>query len=246
VLNVRISFLLAALVATTIIGTDVSNGQGTRRPGTVVPGTGRPSTTQPRSTASARTAPVATPKQGTTVAVIDIGYIFKNARRFKMTMEDLKKGDEKFQEEITVRRDNINADIQELQRRQRSDPTYKRMEEDIAGAQTKLRLDVARAQKERVEKEAKVYFNAYREVEDQINKFASRYGIDLVLRFNSEKMDPAKPETVLSGINRFVVFQRQLNITGHILDEMNKGGAQPPPRQTSFPPRPGTAGTRPR
>lgn len=232
----RITLLLAALVATTIIGTDVSNGQGTQQPRTTRPPATAPRNTAPRNTAPPRAA--AAPKQGTTVAVIDIGYIFKNARRFKMTMDGMKQNDEKLQEQFTTRRDKINADIQDLQRKQRSDPNYKLLEEEIAGAQTKLRLDVARAQKERVEQEAKIYFNAYRDVEAEINKFAGRYGIDLVLRFNAEAMDPTKPETVLTGINRFVVFQRQLDITGHILDEMNKGTTAPPgPERATFPPR---------
>jgi hypothetical protein len=58
-------------------------------------------------------------------------------------------------------------------------------------------------------------------------------------------MDPTKPESVLSGINRFVVFQRQLNITGHILDEMNRGTPDVIPGgggTANFPPRPNGGG----
>ena len=221
----RISLLLAAIVAATAVGPDSVSAQGNTAPRTTAP-------------------PAGASKQGTSVAVIDVGYIFKNARRFKQTMEDIKLADEKFQEELVRRRDAINASIQKLQQMQKGDPNYKLLEEQIAGDQTKLRLDVARAQKERIEKEAKVYFNAYKEVEDHITKFSGRYGIDLVLRFNSEAMDPTKPESVLSGINRFVVFQRQLNITGHILDEMNRNTPDRPARnangaaRTNFPPRP--------
>lgn len=164
----RNSLLLAALVATTAFGTDSSFGQGNAAPRT--------------------SAPPPTSKQGTTVAVIDVGYIFKNAKRFKQTMENIKADDEKFQAELIRRRDAINANIQKLQQMPKGDPAYKLLEEQIAGDQTKLRLDVARAQKERIEKEAKVYFNAYNEVSDKITQFAGRYGIDLVLRFNSEAM----------------------------------------------------------
>lgn len=226
----RISILLAALAATTVFGTDSSFGQGTAAPRTA--------------------APPATSKQGTSVAVIDVGYIFKNARRFKQTMADIKLADEKFQEELIRRRDAINANIQKLQQMQKGDPNYKVLEEQIAGDQTKLRLDVARAQKKRIEQEAKVYYNAYQEVLDHITKFSGRFGIDLVLRFNSEAMDPTKPESVLSGINRFVIFQRQINITGHILDEMNRNTPEAQPRnasgaaRTNFPPRPGSGGLR--
>ena len=63
--------------------------------------------------------------------------------------------------------------------------------------------------------------------ESHVQRFSDRYQIDLVVRFNSEDMDVGKPETVLQGINRIVVFQRSLNITHHILDELNRG--TPPP-----------------
>lgn len=224
----RIFLPLAALVATAAFGTSATFAQGNAAPRT--------------------TAAPATGKQGTSVAVIDVGYIFKNARRFKQTMEQIKATDEKFQAELVRRRDAINASIQKLQQMPKGDPNYTLLEEQIAGDQTKLRLDLARAQKDRIEQEAKVYFNAYTEVEDHISKFSGRYGIDLVLRFNSEAMDPTKPESVLSGINRFVVFQRQLNITGHILDEMNRNAPEPQrvgSTDTNFPPRP-TGGTAPR
>ena len=37
----------------------------------------------------------------------------------------------------------------------------------------------------------------------------------------SEQMDPAKPQSLLQGINRFVVFHRSLNITDHILRDID-------------------------
>ena len=175
--------------------------------------------------------PPANSQRGTNVAVIDVGFIFKNATRFKMAMDDLKQDDEKFQTEMTQRRDAITAQIEQLQRMQKGSTDYRIMEEQIAGDQTKLKLDVARQQKNRIEREAKIYYNAYREIEDHVREFAGRRGIDLVLRFNSEAMDPTKPESVLNGINRFVVFQDRLNITNAILTQMNRGTPDPVSRQ---------------
>lgn len=207
VLNVRISLLFATMVAGVLIGPgflfeNAANAQG----------------------------PGAAPVRGTNVAVVDVGFIFKNATRFKQSMDDIKNDDERFKQEVIAKQEAMQADVQNLQKMSKTSTDYKILEERIAGDQTKLRLDMARKQKERVEQEAKIYFNAYRELEDQINKFATTYGIDLVLRFNGEEMDPSQPESVLNGINRFVVYQRDLNITGHILDQMNRNS---PPPQTS-------------
>jgi hypothetical protein len=90
-----------------------------------------------------------------------------------------------------------------------------------------VQLDIGRRQKQRVEAEAKVYFRAYEEVEAQIRSFAERYGIDLVLQFSTTEIDPSKPDTVIRGLNRQVVYQRSLNITEYVLKELNRAPAPP-------------------
>jgi Skp family chaperone for outer membrane proteins len=212
VLNVRNSLLFATIVAGVLIGAGLLIESGANAQGQ----------------AGAPRAP-----SGTNVAVVDVGFIFKNATRFKQSMDDIKNDDERFKQEMTAKQEAMQADMQNLQKMGKASTEYKILEERIAGDQTKLRLDMARKQKERIEQEAKIYFNAYRELEDHINKFATTYGIDLVLRFNAEEMDPSQPESVLNGINRFVVYQRDLNITGHILDQMNRN--TPPVQQARQP-----------
>lgn len=214
VLNVRKSLLFAAMVAGVLIGGGISIWSSAHAQ---------------NQNAQNQAGPARAPG-GTNVAVVDVGYIFKNATRFKQSMDDIKNDDERFKQEVIAKQEAMQADVQNLQKMNKASTEYKITEERIAGDQTKLRLDMARKQKERVEQEAKVYFNAYRELEDHIKRFATTYGIDLVLRFNAEEMDPSQPESVLNGINRFVVYQRELNITGHILDQMNRNT---PDRQTN-------------
>jgi Skp family chaperone for outer membrane proteins len=170
------------------------------------------------------------PAAGTSVAVIDIGSIFRNHQRFKKYMDDIKKDFDDFEGYARQQQDVIKQKTDQLKTLPPGSPEYRTMEEQIAEMHTKLRLDIGRKQKERVEQEAKVYFNAYREIELEVNRFADRYGIDLVLRFSSDDMDPAKPESILQGINRFVVLQRNLNITNHVLDELNR---KSPPSEMS-------------
>ena len=204
VLNVRISCLQAILVANVLlIGVTSVYAQ------------------------TAATSPAPPNSRGTSVAVIDVGYIFRNLERFKQAREDINADATKFTEEVRDRRAALAQQAEQLKSTPAGTAQYSQMEEQLANADTQLRLDMGRKQKERVEKEAKIYFNAYKEIEEQVRRFSDRFQIDLVVRFNSEDMDISKPETVLQGINRFVVFQRSLNITNHILDELNRG--TPPP-----------------
>ena len=167
---------------------------------------------------------------GTNVAVIDINFIFKNHARFKASMDDIKRDIETFEAHLRDQRTQITQQTETLKNLPAGSADYKNLEEQIANTHTTLQLDTNRKRKEILEREARVYYNAYKHIEEAVAMFADVNGIGLVLRFSSEDMDPTKRDSVLAGVNRPIVFQRQLNITAPILDQLNRN--TPPPRQT--------------
>ncbi|MCH5376400.1 MAG: hypothetical protein JJ992_20725, partial [Planctomycetes bacterium] len=109
----------------------------------------------------------------------------------------------------------------------------------IARLKLEVQLKSAKLQKEFMEREAQVYFNAYREVEAIVGDFAKRNRIGLVLRYNGEEMDPSQRDSIMQGINRIVIYQDRLNITEMILDQLNRGTPPVPPQQPTISQRPG-------
>ena len=176
----------------------------------------------------ARTSTPPRPSNGTAVAVIDINFIFKNHLRFKESMDKIKKDIEAFEAYLREERNKITSKTEQLRGLPAGTAGYQDLETEIAGMHTQLSLKTGRKRKEILEREAKVYYNAYQEIEERVALFADQYSIGLVLRFNSEPIDSTKRESVLQGINHAVVFQRNLNITNYILDELNRGGTGPP------------------
>jgi hypothetical protein len=69
-----------------------------------------------------------------------------------------------------------------------------------------------------------------------VANFARQNNISLVLRFSSEPIEPDDRNSVLQGINRAVVYQNQLNITGHVLKEINSTPAGGVPGRQAFGP----------
>lgn len=205
VLNVRIFSLCATLVAGVLFVGIYSSLSAQTQPA------------QPASSASAG---------GGRVAVIDIGYIFRNHDRFKQALDQIKVEYENYEKQVREQQQAMTAKAEQLKALPAGSPEYRALEEELAGASTRMRLDLGRKQKERVDKEAKVYFNAYSEIERSVQRFADQYRVDLVVRYNSEEMDPNKPESVLQGINKFIVFHRGLDISNHILTDLK---AQTPP-----------------
>lgn len=219
----RVSFLFAALVAfvtglaAVSMIPSLAHGQAPNQPAS-------------NGGASAERHP-------TSVAVVDIKFIFDNHQRFKSSMDEIKKDYDAFEAGVKETETSLRRKLEELKGMPAGSEAFKRLEEDVAQTRTSVQLDIGRRQKQRVEAEAKVYFRAYEEVEAQIRNFAERYGIDLVLQFSTTEIDPSKPDTVIRGLNRQVVYQRQLNITEYILKELNRApqvpavsGTQPPVR----------------
>jgi Skp family chaperone for outer membrane proteins len=169
--------------------------------------------------------------QGTSVVVIDVSYIFKHHVRFKEAQDAMKKEVETYEESIRVERENITKMAEQLKAYAPESPDYTRLEEAIAERTSKLQLDTARARKDFLSREAKLYYDTYQEVSNHVAQFAQEHGINLVLRFSSEPIEPDDRNSVLQGINRAVVYQNQLNITTHVLQKINSapraGGPAP-------------------
>ncbi|MCO6454447.1 MAG: OmpH family outer membrane protein [Pirellulaceae bacterium] len=163
---------------------------------------------------------------GTSVVVIDVAEVFERHVRFKARMEDIKRDIETFEAELRNEQKQLNAVREELQNYKPGTDAYKRVEERMAAMAADAQVKMQLKRKEFLEQEAKVYFNAYQEVLAAVSQFADRNGISLVLRFNGKEMDPSQRESVLQGVNRAVVFQRNLNITDYIIERLNAGVPQ--------------------
>lgn len=160
---------------------------------------------------------------GTAVAVIDVPYIFKNHVRFQQQIEDIKKDIDAYKDVVTQQQTQLRTESERLNQYKSGTREYKEVEENIARLRVEFQLDSAKRQKEFMEREAKVYFNVYREVEAAVADFAGRNRIGLVLRYSADDMDPSKRESIMQGINRMVIYQNRLNITDIILDTLNRG-----------------------
>ena len=176
------------------------------------------------------------------VAVIDISEVFQNHQRFKAMMDEIKKDIEAFDQELRGKRKEINDNITELQEYKAGSTAYAQMEKKVASMQADLQVAMQLKRKSILGREAKVYHQAYGEVMAQVSSFAQRHNIDLVLRFDSKPIDPASRDSVLKGVNRAVVYQRSMDITKFVLDNLNRG--LPPQNIGTRPVLPSKPGTR--
>lgn len=173
----------------------------------------------------AQTAPP-TPQRAT-VVVIDIGAVFKDHVRFNREMEVMKKDVAEFENFVRDESERIKKLNEQLKQYNPGTPNYVAMEKDIHQKYADLQVQMSLKKKQFMEQEAKLYYNVYDEVTRVVARFANEYGINLVLRYNSEPIDPKDRSSVLAGVNNPIVFQRNLDITTAILAIIN--GNSPPP-----------------
>jgi Skp family chaperone for outer membrane proteins len=172
-------------------------------------------------------APAAAPPAGTNVAVIDIAFIFKNHNKFKGQMEGMKGQIEQFEQSLKKDQADFEKRREQLQAYKPSSPEFKALEEQLAKLSSELQVKMQLKRKEFLEQEAKIYFAVYNEIVERVASFADRNRIGLVLRYNSDEMDAQDRGSVLQGVNRPVVFQRNLDITDIILQACNAGTTAP-------------------
>lgn len=164
----------------------------------------------------------------TNIALLDVSYIFKNHPRFKSMMEEMKSDVERAETAVNGERDKLRKLVEQLDTLRKGTQDYKNMEEEIARREAELSVKVSMQRKEFLTSEAKIYNTVYQEIEQEVGYYCSSRGIDIVLRFNGDPVDVNKPDSVLSYINKPVVFySKSLDITPNILDAMVKRSGAP-------------------
>ncbi len=160
---------------------------------------------------------------GPTIVVVDVGRVFKEHIRFNTQIAAMKERVKAFDTVVQGKREQFQAKAQEAQNVGVGTEKYKQLEREVAQAMGDLRVDLSLKKKEFMEEEARLYYDIYAEVTRAISQFADSNGIHMVLRYNSERSDSKDRNRVLQEINNNVVFQRDLDITKHIVDYCNRG-----------------------
>ena len=156
------------------------------------------------------------------VAVIDVGYIFKNHARFKQAMDKMK--DEVMQAEnaLKAERDRINGLMEQLKGFNVGTPEYKKLEAEVAKAQGEFSVNAQLQKKDFMDREAKVYLQVYTEIERAVSQFARDHGIAVVHRFDGDPVDSADRNRILGSITKPIVYyDPQIDITPDVLKMLN-------------------------
>lgn len=163
-----------------------------------------------------------TKMSGTQVVLIDITKVFKEHAGFNAAMEAMKQEVESFEAYIRQERSKGQKMAEQLKEFKIGSPEYKGLEADIAKLSTDLQVEAQLKRKDFMQREAKVYYDTYLDVQAKVKSFADRNGIDIVQSYSSEPMNLEDRNSVLQGVNQPIVYQKNRDITNFIVRAVTK------------------------
>lgn len=158
--------------------------------------------------------------QATLVAVVDIAKVFEAHPTFKSQLESLQQQAKSADLDLEAQKKDLSQQGQQLAELDPGSPDYLQLETNLARHSADLQVHVRQVKKDLLLREARQYFTSFAEIQQAVERVARKHGIGLVLRFDSRAMDPSDPQSVMQGMNRAVVLQRNLDITGLVIEEL--------------------------
>ena len=151
------------------------------------------------------------------VVVLDVAKVFKANAEFDTKMQAIRKQAEALQATFKQEQETIGLDAQALQGQTAASEARYQLEAQLEQRQTALKTKARQAEADLLTKEAQIYFDTYQKMQRVVTSISQSNGIVLVLRFDSEAIDPANRGEVIKGVNRAIVFHKNLDITDEVI-----------------------------
>ncbi len=152
------------------------------------------------------------------IALVDVNYILKKHVRLRAQLKDLGTEAEQVQKNFERQLQDLQAQGQQLSTMKPGTPDYTQLEEKLVSVKANIQGQIALKRKDFEQKEAHLYFNAYREISDEVTGFCEQRGISLVMNFNGDNAHEESPQDVGRYITRHVIYYaKPLDITPYIL-----------------------------
>lgn len=159
----------------------------------------------------------------TKVAIVDVGLIFKSHPQFSQKLAALKQEADQFQQGALQAQQQLMKKAELLKQYTPDSAEFKNAETQLAQEQVAMEVEQRDKMRALMKREAKLHYDTYAEVHGLVGQLCESQGIQLVLRYNSEEMNPKNPGSVMQRVNGSVVFHNPGNdITNLIVGRINQ------------------------
>jgi Skp family chaperone for outer membrane proteins len=172
------------------------------------------------SRAAAQSAPYRPTAAPPPVVVVDVAKIFKEHRRLKARMEELRNDVQTAQASFRKEFEALSKMAETVRGFNPGSPEYKAAEEDYARKRADLDARMSLSEKEFKLRSVKIQYNAYQEIRQEVEYYCQAYGVAVAVNANTEKVDAEKenPNDMMRAMSQEVIYShKDLDITPIIM-----------------------------
>jgi Skp family chaperone for outer membrane proteins len=152
------------------------------------------------------------------VALLDVNKVFKENEPFKKRMEKLKRDADDADKQAKDAQ-KLLADLSaKLTGMTPGTEEYTETQRKIVSGKTVLETEIQMQRQDFLQREATIYHWLYQEIENVVQEYSQQHHIDLVLRFMGDPVDKKKPDSILTNINKPIIwYNDKLDVTADIV-----------------------------
>ncbi|MBN2217228.1 MAG: OmpH family outer membrane protein, partial [Pirellulales bacterium] len=152
-----------------------------------------------------------------------VGHILEESSRIKAAKETLKAEMQQADGQLVQKQETIRKKQEQLRQFQPGSREYKELEAEIAQDISNLKVEATLKRKEFGERQSQFLYNAYKEIEQEVQSLAAERGFVMVLRISRAEVPQENLEAVYAYAGKNVVWSDgRYDITNEILSRLER------------------------
>lgn len=154
------------------------------------------------------------------VAVLDVAKVFESDQLFNQRMDAIKQEASQFKAQMEQQQAALQQKAAPLKEFKPGSPEFNQLQAQLEQETATLRTRAQQTNTDLLNREARIYFETYVKLQQIVSELSTQYNINLIIRFESQSIDPDNRAEVIKGVNRTVVYQKDLDLTSMVVEKM--------------------------
>jgi len=156
------------------------------------------------------------------VALVNMDKIFKTHQPLLDKLAPIKTAAVELEKNLQLRNVELETVVNKLRAAQPGSPEAQRLQQQGAKLQAELQQFMQKERGDLQKREAAIFLDLYRQLEEEVRKYAKAKGIKLVIRQQEGSLDENQPlQQILTSLNRGIIYEDGLDITEEILKALD-------------------------
>jgi Skp family chaperone for outer membrane proteins len=160
------------------------------------------------------------------VAVLNMDRVFKTYQPLLDKLAPIKTAAAELDKDVQLRNVELETVVNKLRAAQPGSPEAQKLQQQGAKLQTELQQYVQKERGDLQKREAAIFLDFYRRLENEVREYSKAKGIKLVIRQQEGSLDEKQPlPQILASLNRGIIYEDGLDITDEVLKTLDARSA---------------------